>query len=85
MTTTLRYVGPFAAVEVEIGKTWVEVAQGDTVDVPAELVDGLLAQDVWEKTTAKKATAKKAPAKKAPAKSATAKAAEAVTTEPDPG
>lgn len=58
---TIRYIGPFEAVEFEQApKTWTEVARGDAVEVADDLADRLLEQpDNWELVAARKPRAKK--------------------------
>lgn len=46
----VRYAGPLEAVEVPVGDDVLVVGRGKTVEVPDELGQRLLQQDVWEES-----------------------------------
>ena len=46
---SVRYCGPHDVVELSVlGGKIVQVRRGEIVDLPAEVVDSLVEQDVWE-------------------------------------
>jgi hypothetical protein len=51
----VRYIGPFDEVEVTAaGRIW-PCRNGDEIDVPDDVAEGLLSQDIWEAPESRKA------------------------------